>query len=360
MNIAGSVIKLTEEQLRCLDQLEDNSRCLIEGTAGTGKTLIAIEAAKRAAASGEKAALFCFNTMLGQWLKEHFKTMDASLRLYYTGSFHDFIFQIADSAGMAITKPENADQKFWKVDMPLRALEAAEKLNPAFDRIIMDEAQDLITENYLEVFDTLLRGGISRGKWQLFGDFTQQAIFSELSDSEMKALLDERTGFVRYRLRINCRNTKPIGEEIMRLTGFDKQNSFLLKTEGPPVAYYQWKTLEEQRDTLTEILDRLVKKDKIEPGAITVLSPHRREHSVVSMLPLPVANYEFHASQPTFHTIQGFKGLENAVIILTDITSYEQEQLLYIGLSRARSSLIILESMEAHKERTRKKHETTV
>lgn len=41
------LVKLTNEQYRCIDQLDDNKRCLIEGGAGTGKTLLAIEEAKK-------------------------------------------------------------------------------------------------------------------------------------------------------------------------------------------------------------------------------------------------------------------------------------------------------------------------
>jgi ATP-dependent exoDNAse (exonuclease V) alpha subunit len=43
--------------------------------------------------------------------------------------------------------------------------------------------------------------------------------------------------------------------------------------------------------------------------------------------------------------------LENTIIILADITSYEAQNLLYVGLSRARSLLIVFESEAAHKER---------
>ena len=40
-NASEALIALTNEQYRCLDQLDDNPRCLIHGPAGTGKTLLA-------------------------------------------------------------------------------------------------------------------------------------------------------------------------------------------------------------------------------------------------------------------------------------------------------------------------------
>ena len=59
-----ALITLTEEQFRCLDQLEDNPRCLIRGAAGTGKTLLAIEEVKRSVALGQKVAFFCYNSIV--------------------------------------------------------------------------------------------------------------------------------------------------------------------------------------------------------------------------------------------------------------------------------------------------------
>ena len=45
------LVELTKEQYRCLDQLDDNPRCLIKGPAAR-KTLLAIEEAKRSVARG--------------------------------------------------------------------------------------------------------------------------------------------------------------------------------------------------------------------------------------------------------------------------------------------------------------------
>ena len=350
-SVEEELIQLTEEQTKCLDQLEDNPRCLIEGSAGTGKTLLAIEAAKKAALGGEQTAFFCFNQMLGSWLKDRFDQMDPAFRPAYTGTFHDFIFEIADKAGMPIIIPEDAESAFWRTEMPLAAIEALERLRLNYDRIIIDEAQDLITSNYLEVFDALLRKGVDRGKWFIFGDFSQQAIFSDIPEGDMKALLDERTAFVRFRLLTNCRNTKPIAGEIMTITGFDK-NSFYIKTEGPPVTFYEWKDREDEKAQLEALLDRFIKRETVSPGQITILAPVRREHSAAADLAVPVGDFTpRNRKTVTFSTIQAFKGLENSVIILTDINSYSRDSLMYVGMSRARSVLFVFESAGARRER---------
>ena len=63
-NANEALIALTKEQYRCLDQLDDNPRCLIQGPAGTGKTLLAIEEVKKFAARGDKVALSEVNSQI--------------------------------------------------------------------------------------------------------------------------------------------------------------------------------------------------------------------------------------------------------------------------------------------------------
>ena len=109
--------------------------------------------------------------------------------------------------------------------------------------------------------------------------------------------------------------------------------------------------MDEQCDKLRCLLQKL-KDDHIAPEKITILSPKKKEDSVVAMLndhtirdfQIPVGMYT------TFATIQSYKGLENSVIILTDIESFSAEKLMYVGLSRANFGLYILESDEAKRE----------
>jgi hypothetical protein len=56
--------QLTQEQRIVLDVLHDSARVLVDGGAGTGKTLLAIEAAQRMARAGHRVLFLCFNKLL--------------------------------------------------------------------------------------------------------------------------------------------------------------------------------------------------------------------------------------------------------------------------------------------------------
>lgn len=348
-----SLITLTNEQLKCLDQLEDNSRCLIQGPAGTGKTLLAIEDVKKSVVKGEKVAIFCYNSLLGNWLKSHFDGLPDGLQPDFAGTFHSFMYQTVKSAGLIDNIDADINQEFFREELPILTLEAIGNQIVLFDKIIIDEVQDLLNQDYLAVWDEILKNGISRGKWNMYGDFTRQAIYDEENNGDkMKELLENQTSFIKYKLRINCRNTKPIGEEISGVTGFQSAEYLWTKTDGPPVNYYTFDNDDDHVQKLEGIIDTLI-KGNILPEKITILSPVKRENSIVSLCTkYNIVEYNNGIkNEISFSTIQAFKGLENSVIIITDVKSYENEKLMYVGFSRARSALIIFENKSAGNER---------
>ncbi len=62
--------RFTEEQFAVLDQFARNPRVIVDGSAGTGKTLLAVEQARRSASAGRRVLLLCFNRALAKWLAE--------------------------------------------------------------------------------------------------------------------------------------------------------------------------------------------------------------------------------------------------------------------------------------------------
>lgn len=353
-NANEALIALSKEQYRCLDQLDDNPRCLIQGPAGTGKTLLAIEEVKKFAARGDKVALFCFNSNLADWMCNYFDDMPESVRPQYVGTFHKYMTRVAKEADLLPAYPHDAEevQQYYQEDLPEAAALALLESGELYDIIVVDEAQDLIRDSYLEVLSGSLKKGLSRGRWTMFGDFSMQAIYAAgVSGAEMIEKLEDQTSFIRFKLTINCRNTKPICKEIETVTGFKAPHDLWTKVDGPPVQYITWSTMEGQCKKLKELLKQL-ETSHISPEQITILSPRKKEDSVVSMLDgYVVKDFKVPLGiNTTFCTIQAYKGLENTVIILTDIEVFSEEKLMYVGLSRACSGLFVLESDAAKKE----------
>ena len=120
--------------------------------------------------------------------------------------------------------------------------------------------------------------------------------------------------------------------------------------DGPPVDYITWSNMRDQSKKLSSLLDKLLTQN-IAPEDITILSLKKREDSVVSMIDNWVIK-DFKVPKGkniVFSTIQGYKGLENEVIIVTDIENFDLEKLMYGGLSRARTGLYIFETNAAKK-----------
>lgn len=227
----------TAEQYRCLDQLQDNDRCLFQGAAGTGKTLIAIERVNRFLTDNKRVLFICFNSLLGIWLKSCFQES----KNVSVNSFHKFLKSISEKPAQF----NSQNEEYFKFELPLKALDAIDRgVIPLFDNLVIDEGQDLILEEYLDVFDALLKGGIAGGKWEIFCDFEKQAIFSEYNALNMLKILEKRASFSRFKLSINCRNTKPVGEEIALVTGFEKPPFLPTNIEGNPVNYNFYKDID--------------------------------------------------------------------------------------------------------------------
>ena len=229
---------------------------------------------------------------------------------------------------------------------------------PKFDKLIIDEGQDLIRSDYLNLFDSMLIGGLSNGNWEIYGDFEKQAIFSQLSKEEMTILIEKFTQPSKFLLNINCRNTKQIGEETSLLSGFDEPPFLLDHLEGVPVEYFFYKDKPHQR----ELLEGQIKKvstSGLPINELIILSPRKFENSCAYYVSDPKAKelhniIELAAIQSFFWfaTVQSYKGMESNYVFVTDIedlTSDAAKSLLYVGMSRARYGLTILisESMRA-------------
>ena len=355
------LLRLTEEQYARLDELEENPRCLFEGAAGTGKTMLALEYARRACRTGSRVLLVCFNRLLGEWLYEQTRGTGIA-----TGTWHAIARRLIldSSAAEEFSEKEQQALNVGNTDLlfgelyPLYAEIALEEKEPSFDVLVLDEAQDLCRKQILDVLNLAIPGGMAGGRWAVFGDFTRQALYGK-AENPASTLAHYSEHFVKAKLTLNCRNTRRIAEEITLVAGFEKPPFRMSDEQGLPVEHRYWKTRSDLVELVTRVIGQLV-EDKMSVDDVVILSPRRLENSAlagvktISRFPLiDVSRVVIDVqSVVKFSTIHSFKGLESPVVIVVDIDEVDAEEpqsLLYVAMSRARSLLILLISERARK-----------
>jgi hypothetical protein len=142
-------LALDERQLDALDLLASQERALIQGGAGTGKTLLAVEAARRLAAEGRRVLLLCSTQPLAKWLGA--RLAGSGIQVETVSSLARSLAEQADGPRRSPAPPVEADWKGWFE----RASDLAE---PRWDAVIVDEAQDFPFEAWALV------EGLSRGR----------------------------------------------------------------------------------------------------------------------------------------------------------------------------------------------------
>ncbi len=343
----------TEDQFSVLDALEENQQVLVKGPAGTGKTLLALEAARRSVLSGRPTLLCCFNRLLGRWLEREatLPCMPAS-GLLTVGTFHGILLRL-----LQLSVPTEARPDFWSATLPETALEYSLDGRipvPLFRTAVVDEIQDLLTPEYLDVFDVLLDGGLGTGRWAMFGDLERQSVYGRDGAGQqgaLQALLRDRSPhhFV-LPLRINCRNTAQVTTGVELACALEPGYARILCTDaGPDIEVVFYRKADGQARLLHQKV--LALRRDFRPDEIVVLSTREdaaccaaqvgRDHSDAGLAPFRTADRS--SSAVGFATIHAFKGLEAPVVVLTDVQTLEGpgvEALLYVGMSRAKYQLL--------------------
>ena len=357
------ILKFTEEQYSALDVLQENPRVVFKGPAGSGKTFLAVEAVRRSVGEGKRVLFVCYNRLLGQWLKNDISLlMGDRAELVTVGTLHKIMMQLS---GLKV--PVQNDQLFWSQTLPGmvvdRGLEGVIKA-PQFDFIVLDEAQDLINEEYLDVLDLLVVGGLAGGRWAFFGDYERQAIYSENNQVDvdlLKILEDRCSSFFKFPLRANCRNIAPVAIGIETVCVLYPGYSKILNEgdDQDSLKAYFYKDVKHQQEILENILDKL--KPYYGGSEIVILSPKEGVSSANCLysentskhLLSPLRKVDDLTNSIKFTTIHSFKGLEAPVVIITDISKISDEQaisLLYVGMSRARTKLVLLIDTKSRNE----------
>jgi hypothetical protein len=323
--------RFLDEQYELLDSMSANQRTIFEGPAGTGKTLLAVEAARRAVNNGLPTLLLCFNRMLANFLM--FEIRDAS---GFIGTIDKFVIH---KTGLAVRHGD-----------PLTYFrEAAENLQKglsvanSYGCIIIDEAQDFCSVGAVELVAEIVRQNPS-AQLRLFGDFENQNI-QIFEAAGRDALFAQIPDLVSAKLTRNCRNRPGVGAVVHHVTGLrdlykgyrlpDSPDTFDLERTPYPVT----------TETLERVIERVYKR--FVPSAVAVLSggesiPTRAFGRFSRFFTDDINQWRPNGSLGISTTIRKFKGLDAQVVLLVNLPDDLDSALLYTGISRAIEKVYIL------------------
>lgn len=339
---------LTEQQFHSLDFLNSNPRILMNGLAGTGKTMLAVEQARRASARG-KVLFVCFNKNLAEKLAANTRDSE-QLGVTYL-NYHQLLISLAKQSGI---EPDIAeDWEEFNAQAPDLVLASLERLGDRFEPyhyLVVDEAQDLMSADFFSALDLLLVDGLDDGSWLVSLD-PGQTLYQEQFDPAMLQRLERAS--VRLDLAINCRNTKQIASYVSGISQISGNE--VKSVDGPTVEIDYFENYAEYERLLRNYLNKIVadyRASGTPPEELTLLVSDKRfaedlSAATTSKLLVPIKPYSAQRDSQSvaWSSIHGFKGLESTTVIVTfngDLSSEEQRVLFYVAGSRARVSLIIL------------------
>ncbi|MDA9020194.1 AAA family ATPase, partial [Flavimaricola sp.] len=322
----------------------ENPRLICSGGPGTGKTLLALEAARRISKEKKKVLYLCFNTELAAYLGA--ERGDA---IFKVATLHKYMYDVIISAGLSPVAPVGTpDDQHFSIDYPRLFEEACEILLerdelPQFDALVIDEAQDILNEQNLICLMLVLNGGIN-GRWAVFLDRGDQAnVYSRLEKSAFDTLV--QAGPVIVNLKENFRNPPKTAAEAYNFSRVVAPEC--RRKLNSPVKFVGVENDKEAALKLRALLVELI-RDGVTPGHIAILSWNRAGQRLADRFPPKVGKTLVaprdalpDGQQIVSTGIAAFKGLEAEIVIVTDVPERLEDDwqtsLFLVAVTRTRT-----------------------
>lgn len=309
-------LRLTQEQMAVVHAATVQSRMVVTGWPGTGKTLIAVELARRMSAQGKRVLMLTFNTLLVDYLRKEIDFSTAGT----VATWHGFC---ADYARRLRGQHETTSN--WLEHSCLDDLKEAQRLGliPEFDVLILDEAQ-----TFRQEWCAWLTAYFASKPIIAFCDETQRFTFEKeriLTESLCK-LLEVDTAFS---LTIPLRSPRYVLERLLHVRPPAYQ---LFSPRSVEEGTLQECIVEDMNRATHEVIERLV-GEGVDRKSITVLS----RYGWLRTASVTVECYE---------TVARFRGMEAPVIIIVGAEGMDDIE-LFCAYSRATTLCIALYDAES-------------
>ena len=278
-------------------------------------------------------------------------------------SFHQLCHRQVEKANHASGRDLVSEAKvtypgkgLYEVQMPNALGYSLEILPDRYDAIVCDEGQDFREEFWVPL--EFLLSDYDRSPLYVFYDDNQN-LYARAGTFPIR---DEP-----FSLTTNCRNTAPIHEAAYKYyKGVPVSPPDI---QGDVVQFDESPNRDSQAVKINARIVDLIARQGVNPTDITVLvadALHKAEYYAALQkhpLPKPATWLEEGSrskSAVLMDTIQRFKGLESSIVILWGLDTIDLSQrheLLYVGMSRAKSLLVIVgraSTCEAFKDATAK------
>ena len=324
---------LTQQQFHILRSIEAVPKVAISGAAGTGKTVLALEEARRCAERGARTLFICYNKGLAMHIRHRLKDGPPVAAM----TFHELCETLTTRAEIAPPAGSPEDERFDDIwpELLLQAYDRMEK--ERYDAVIVDEGQD-----FLPLWWTAVQAGLDPhgpGLLRIFYD-NNQRVYASAND------LPEEVSLIPIRLTLNLRNTRRIHELVRQHYTGHKVDSF--GPEGVEIRWARIKGPNELGTLVSDCVERLCSLEHVSPDDIAVLAA--TETAIERIAPSDrlggfrtVRCQDQSDGQIIVDSIRRFKGLERPVIVIAATPeTVINEELPYVALSRARTHLIIV------------------
>jgi hypothetical protein len=220
-----------------------------------------------------------------------------------------------------------------------------------YDVLIIDEAQDLITDESLKTISTYLVDGIESAYIRIFADYEGQKIYDVLDGrAALKSFCPDLFTFT---LSENCRNLPGIGTAALFLSGRSHLPiSYRRSDDNYTPELFEYSSFDESVALLSKSYNGLLNIGFM-PEEIVLLCEEDQESIQNLERALVASNVRAKHFDPSLEsqghtswaTIKDFKGFDASCTIVFGLKSEisnEIDPFIYVSLSRARDRLIVI------------------